>query len=539
MDRSSCGGFLWSTGEDLRNSPDAALAHRLSQTGALHVHGLQGEGLWQDRPRNAPPLESYFISYVDESADDAARGRSATSRSNARAPRRLDAGVLEPPAPAAVLPIVSGPPGLPPAPPGAPPAKPPVRRRQPRQDSRPARRLRPSLPARSGAPRQHWRLRAELPETQHSDRRQMLRRRRARSRRRLLEFKLPGGRDGDRTEQFLLQQQSSLFRRRRRAGMLHRPARQWPMSANEVELSAGIVDRRLPCLRRRLCAGRRLLLPRKQGDLDRRLLPRRRGAGARPKDVRADLPRSGRPALLRLQPHSDRERRVLLAGERDDELANAAPAGRFRRPVRVPASTEVIKPCAAGYTSMADGTCCNNRNVSADGRECIVGSRRARAGETHDRQGACVPIRVAPIPPPAINAPACPPGAALTREGACAPIPARSLPAGRDAYQWRQVRRAAGLPSWRDANPRRQVPAELRRRPARPAKREIARASASRPPRQPVRLARRETTRASAWRTRRRNVRPARCEIARASASRLRPPPVRPARCEPEAASAR
>ena len=89
--------------------------------------------------------------------------------------------------------------------------------------------------------------------------------------------------------------------------------------AYDVELPAGIVDRGLPCLRGRLCAGRRLLLPRKQGDLDRRLLPRRRGAGARPKDLRADLPRSGRPALLRLRPHSDRQRRVLLAGERDDD----------------------------------------------------------------------------------------------------------------------------------------------------------------------------------------------------------------------------
>jgi hypothetical protein len=313
MDRSSCGGFLWSTGEDLRNSPDAALAQRLSQTGALHIQGLQGEGLWQDRPRNVPPLESYFISYVDESEDDAARGTLGDIAIERACVPPAHAGVLAPPAPAAVLPpgaaasppIVSGPPGSPPAPPGAPPAKPPG----PPPPTPPGP---PTPPIACSpdqvAPRQHRRLLAELPETRDSDRRQMLRRRRARSRRRLLEFKLHGGRDGDRAQQFLLQQQSSLFRPRRRAGVLRRPARQWPMSpAYDVELPAGIVDRGLPYLRRRLCAGRRLLLPRKQSDLDRRLLSRRGSAGARPKNVRARFStfRSARsaapPASFRLR----------------------------------------------------------------------------------------------------------------------------------------------------------------------------------------------------------------------------------------------
>ena len=249
MDRSSCGGFLWSTGEDLRNSPDAALAQRLSQTGALHIQGLQGEGLWQDRPRNVPPLESYFISYVDESADDAARGTLGDIAIERACVPPAHAGVLAPPAPAAVLPpgaaapppIVSGPPGSPPAPPGAPPAKPPGRRR-PANSARAAdsaHRLQP----RSGAPRQHRRLRAELPETRDSDRRQMLRRRRARSRRRLLEFKLPGGRDGDRAQQFLLQQQSSLFRRRaacRRAA----PARSSMANVSRLRRRTARRDRR-------------------------------------------------------------------------------------------------------------------------------------------------------------------------------------------------------------------------------------------------------------------------------------------------------
>ncbi len=71
----SCGGFLWTTGEDLRAAADLALATRLAQRGALHVDGLQGEGVWLDRPRNVPPLTSYFVAYGDGPGDDAWHGR--------------------------------------------------------------------------------------------------------------------------------------------------------------------------------------------------------------------------------------------------------------------------------------------------------------------------------------------------------------------------------------------------------------------------------------------------------------------------------
>ena len=74
LDRGSCGGFLWSTGEQLRNSADPSLAARLSQSGPLAVGGLQGNYAWIFRPHNAPPLKSYFIDYDDRLNDDAARG---------------------------------------------------------------------------------------------------------------------------------------------------------------------------------------------------------------------------------------------------------------------------------------------------------------------------------------------------------------------------------------------------------------------------------------------------------------------------------
>jgi hypothetical protein len=70
----SCGGFMWSTGEELRHAADAALAARLGRSGALDVNGLQGNGTWRIRHNDEPPLESYFIDYDDEFYDSAERG---------------------------------------------------------------------------------------------------------------------------------------------------------------------------------------------------------------------------------------------------------------------------------------------------------------------------------------------------------------------------------------------------------------------------------------------------------------------------------
>ena len=74
LDHSSCGGFMWSTGEDLRDSSDATLATRLSRSGPLPVTGLQGNGTWLIERKAEPQLESYFVDYFDEAPDEAARG---------------------------------------------------------------------------------------------------------------------------------------------------------------------------------------------------------------------------------------------------------------------------------------------------------------------------------------------------------------------------------------------------------------------------------------------------------------------------------
>ena len=436
MDRSSCGGFLWSTGEDLRNSPDAALAQRLSQTGALHIQGLQGEGLWQDRPRNAPPLESYFISYVDESADDAARGTLGDIAIERACVPPAHAGVLAPPAPAAVLPpgaaapppIVSGPPGSPPAPPGAPPAKPPG----PPPPTPPG----PPTPPIACSPDQVRRVSTGACEPS---------------------CPRPGIQIGGKCCVVgELAAGGACSNSSCPAGETAIGPSNFCCNSSQVYSGAGGVQ---ACCTGPLVNGQ-CLPPTKSN------CPPGSSTAGCPVCAAGYVPAGGSCCLASKvtstgvccpagqAPGPDQKTcepifhvpvgplccasgLIPTASGACCSPANVTTTGQCcLQPVNAadrsecPASTQVIKACAAGYARMADGTCCNNRYVSADGRQCIVGSLPCAPGETHDRQGACVPIRVAPAPPPAIKTPACPPGAALTREGACAPIPARACPPG-------------------------------------------------------------------------------------------------------------
>jgi hypothetical protein len=74
IDRNTCGGFLWSTGERLRETADQGLAARLAAGGPPTVNGLQGNSPDLVRPANVPPLSTYFVDYDDKFEDAAARG---------------------------------------------------------------------------------------------------------------------------------------------------------------------------------------------------------------------------------------------------------------------------------------------------------------------------------------------------------------------------------------------------------------------------------------------------------------------------------
>jgi hypothetical protein len=74
IDRAACSAFLWSTGEQLRNTVDPALAASLAANGPAIVNGLQGNAIGLVRPANVPPLQTYFVDYKDDYSDDVARG---------------------------------------------------------------------------------------------------------------------------------------------------------------------------------------------------------------------------------------------------------------------------------------------------------------------------------------------------------------------------------------------------------------------------------------------------------------------------------
>jgi len=127
---SSCGGFMWSTGEDLRDSPDSGLAARLSQSGLLHVDGLQGNGTWRVKHDDAPPFDSYFIAYIDEYEDAAAHGHMgdiAILRACTPPPQPYPSPPQPPPGAPPIRHggLPPGTPGTPGTPPGTPPSIPP------------------------------------------------------------------------------------------------------------------------------------------------------------------------------------------------------------------------------------------------------------------------------------------------------------------------------------------------------------------------------------------------------------------------------
>ncbi|MFZ2155348.1 MAG: hypothetical protein WAV72_04375 [Bradyrhizobium sp.] len=74
INRAACGQFLWSTGEQLRNAIDPALAALLAPGGPAEVNGLQGNEITAVVPANTPPWQSYFVDYDDQFQDPGARG---------------------------------------------------------------------------------------------------------------------------------------------------------------------------------------------------------------------------------------------------------------------------------------------------------------------------------------------------------------------------------------------------------------------------------------------------------------------------------
>lgn len=69
LDTARCGGYLWATGEQLRNPQEPAMQDVLSAAGALEINGLQGNDLRLVRPQNVPPFTAYYADFDGETGD--------------------------------------------------------------------------------------------------------------------------------------------------------------------------------------------------------------------------------------------------------------------------------------------------------------------------------------------------------------------------------------------------------------------------------------------------------------------------------------
>ena len=477
----SCGGFVWMSGEELRHAPDAALAAELARSGPLPLSGLQGVGAWQDRPRNAPPVQSYFA----ELRGWAARRRGARTHGRHRHPAELRSRHACEPRPAgaargiraaarrsaghassarAAVRFASGRASRRSS--AAPAAT------AARQDSAAAS---PRLvSAERSEARPVGRVRAYLSTRRRADRPPLLSGRGARGQRCMLQCVVPRRADGDRAEQLLLQFGQRLHGRGRRLGVLRRPGRQRPMPAGRnADLSGRRArDRAMP-VSDRLRSGWRRVLPCGQDDVNRGLLSVGRSAG-RPEQGRLPAGRAhpGRAALLRLGPRPNGERRVLRAGRRDDRRGLLSEAGRsvqsrfvsrpdqersgLRDRLRPDGGRNLLQPalCQRRRTRVPDRQAAlrAGRAPQSSGRvrSARAASRRSPAAR---RSGPCRGSAEARRPAGVSRGRGAEPGRPM-RAARARPVPERP-----DPGPGRRLRcdRLAAMPTGRDASPRRLV----------------------------------------------------------------------------------
>lgn len=69
INTAGCGGFVWSTGEQLRNPEEPAMQDALLSGGALEINGLQGNAQRFVRPLNVPPFMAYFADFDGDTGD--------------------------------------------------------------------------------------------------------------------------------------------------------------------------------------------------------------------------------------------------------------------------------------------------------------------------------------------------------------------------------------------------------------------------------------------------------------------------------------
>lgn len=413
----SCGGFMWATGENLRQPADPALAAQLGQSGPLDINGLQGNGAWRVRPDNAPPLHSYFIDYDDRYDDPAERGHMGDIDierlcSAAQHAELLPFGGV---APIGAPPV--GPPGPPPGHPKPPPPPPPGG-------------CKPGEVTRAGT---NECMTCARPDIQINGKCCSVAQIAATAA--CSNSSCPPGQTAIGPSNFCC------------------PGSQVYNSAGGAPAccSGPLVDGKCPvpnvppvtgCGKGYVPVGGTCCLASKVTSTGV-CCPAGQAPGGANKSqcekivfIPIKIPHgpqccaSGIPTASGAccPPGNVTTSGVCCAGPVDpaNRKACAPPVSRAA--------------CAAGYTAMPDGTCCNNRLVGADGKSCNVQQQACPTGQFRDEHGACTPIPSTSCPPGnfrstsgtclPIPTAACPPGEEHDREGKCVPMPTPACPSG-------------------------------------------------------------------------------------------------------------
>jgi len=410
----SCGGFLWSTGEDLRHSDDPETAKQLAQSGPLHVDGLQGNGAWLIRRGDQPPFDSYFVNYIDGFPDEAASGHMGDVAIERRCTPSRRASLplggpppphVDKPPPPPGRPHHPGPPVKhPPQPPLPPPPPPPcgpneVRRVDTGQCTPGCQRPDIQIGGRCCKP---GTLAAGGPCSNSS---------------------CQPGQTAIGPSNFCCNS-GNVYTGTNGApaccsgtvvnGQCQPPAPpNCPSGSHNPNCpvcASGYVQAGSSCCLAGTVTSNGTCCPAGQapGGTDNSLCVPVLHIPNGPSCCASGLIPTASGACCA-------PANVTTAG-----VCCAHPITSADRS-QCPATLQLIPPverqCAAGYQRMPDGSCCNRRYVSEDGRICRTGRPPCPSGEIRDAQGSCVPVPV-PVPIP-VPAPLCPPGTTLARDGAC------------------------------------------------------------------------------------------------------------------------
>jgi len=393
----ACGGFMWTTGEDLRNSPDAALAVLLGQSGPLHIEGLQGNGTWRIKPDNEPPLASYFIAYIDGLEDAAARGYMG----DVAIPRRCAS-------PAQIYPT---------APPQPPPAAPPIRHGGIPPGTPPV--TPPGTPPGGCSPNQLRNVTTGTcgscprPNVQINGRCCSVATLAANAS--CSNSSCPSGQTAIGPSNFCCNSSQVYTGANGAAACCSGPlvnGKCLPPPPPKSTCQSGYVPIGNTCCLAGKVTSTGVCCPTGQtpGGPNKSqcvvLIP----IHVPPQTCcpPGQIPTTGPQSCC--PPANVTTSGVCCPGPVD-------PANRKECRTLIP-----LAACAAGYTKMPDGSCCNNRFVGADGASCNVQQQSCAPGQFRDEHGTCVPIPSG----------ACPPGHFREASGACVPIPTAACPPGEE-----------------------------------------------------------------------------------------------------------